>query len=367
MHLFFLVLIFVVVLGAFYYLEKLVVPLYYLGIVFGTSVLFFLAIYFWDIVKPLKVILAQIQTLLSGKPYKRIYTERIDEVGILAHFFNQVTKGLGEVSYDIKDRQRILGELDLAAQLQREILPLQNPNISGLQIIAKNKPATEIGGDSFDYFQIGDKFYIYIGDVTGHGVAGGLIMSMVNSMISIFAEIYSSPYDILVNVNKYIKRHIKKAMFMTLVMLCWDQKQQKMSYVGAGHEHILVYRASSGECETILSGGVALGMVPDNSKIISEKSLTLNIGDLIVLYTDGITEARSKDGEMFGLENLKKSVTEFAANYAAEGVNHHIAQEVSAFMQGAVQADDMTLITIKRETSNVLAASIQDASTKWSL
>lgn len=367
MHLSVLVLIFGAIFGGFYYLGKTIVPLYYVAIAFGVTILYILVLYFFDFVRPLKIVMAQMQTLLSGKPYKRIYTERIDEVGILAHFFNQVTKGLGEVSYDIKDRERMLGELDLAASLQREILPLENPNIPGLQIVAKNKPATEIGGDSFDYFQAGDKFYIYIGDVTGHGVAGGLIMSMVNSMISIFAEISPSPYDILVKVNKGIKRHVKKTMFMTLVMLCWDQKQQKMSYVGAGHEHILVYRAATGECEAILSGGVALGMVPDNSKVISEKPLILNSGDLIVLYTDGITEAKNRDDEMFGLENLKKSVIEFAPNYSAEGVNYHIAQEVSSFMGDAVQADDITLITIKKEAGNISDAAIKDKSTKWSI
>ena len=67
-----------------------------------------------------------------------------------------------------------------------------------------------------------------------------------------------------------IKKHVKKAMFMTLVLLCWDHKTKKLTYVGAGHEHILVYRAESGECEAIMSGGVAIGMVPDNSKIVSE-------------------------------------------------------------------------------------------------
>lgn len=316
----------------------------------GVFLLAFVVFYFLDVVRPLKSVLYQMQALLSGKPYKRIYTKRLDEVGILAYFFNQVTKSLGEVSYDIKDRKRMISELSIASQLQRDILPVgEGMNIKGMQLVAKTRPATELGGDSFNYLTIKGKTYIYVGDVTGHGVAAGLIMTMVNSFISVFADIYGSAYEILVNVNKYIKKHVKKAMFMTLVMLCWDQEKEKLTYVGAGHEHILIYRAATGQCDAILSGGVALGMVPDNSKVIQEKELAVNDGDVVVLYTDGVTEARNVAGELFGLERLKNLVIEYAAQYSADGVHYHIAKSVSEYMEGHGQDDDVTLIVMKRD------------------
>ncbi len=350
----------------FYYTSEGSLPFYYLLIGLAIFLIYFLLVYFVDVVRPLRVVLTQMQALVLGKPYKRIYTKRMDEVGVIAHFFNQVTKGLGEVSGEMKDRERMLSELDTASQLQRDILPLESPKIKGLQVVAKNKPATELGGDSFNFFESGSNFYIYIGDVTGHGVAGGLIMSMVDSLVNVFSELYGSAYDILLHVNRYIKQHVKKAMFMTLVMLSWDQEKKEMTYVGAGHEHILVYRAATGECESIVSGGVALGMVLDNSKMISEKSIPLANGDFIVLYTDGITEARNVNDELFGLENLKRLVTEFAPRYSAEGVNYHIAKEVSAFMKGASQLDDMTLITIKRDDNEKEEVEAKDRSTNWS-
>lgn len=321
----------------------------------------FLLLYWLGLYRPLKIILSQVQALLAGKSYQRIYTDRIDEIGILAHFFNEVTEGFGEVSHEILEKDRMFSEINAAAQLQRDILPLRNPDIKGLQIVAKTKPATELGGDSFNFFISGDKAYIYIGDVTGHGVAAGLIMTMVNSLITVFAEMYSSAYDIVVNVNRHIRRHVKRAMYMTLVMLCWDEKAEKMTYVGAGHEHILVYHADSGVCEAIISGGVALGMVPDNSKLVQEKEILLKPGDFVVLYSDGITEARNKEGELFGLDRLTAVVKDLAPKYSAEGVNYHIARVVTDFMD--VQGDDMSLIVIRRGAENVEA--VKDPSTNW--
>jgi len=328
-------------------------------------VITFIVIYWFDVVRPLRVIMGPIQALLSGKVYKRIFTTRLDEIGMIANFFNQVTSSINEVSSSIKDRARILEELSVASRLQRDILPLSTPSVNGLQIVAKNKPATELGGDCFDIFSISDRTFIYVGDVTGHGVAAGLIMTMVSSLVKVFADSESSAYGILVKVNKYIKRHVKQSMFMTMVMLSWDQKNQTMSYVGAGHEYIIVYRALTGECEAILSGGVALGMVPDNSKIISEKVVPLNDGDFIVLYSDGITEARNDKNELFGLENLKKLVKEYALQYSADGVNFHIANAVSDYMGNHPQEDDMTLIVIRRDSSFKVDAQNAEQATTW--
>ncbi|MFA6305294.1 MAG: PP2C family protein-serine/threonine phosphatase [Candidatus Gracilibacteria bacterium] len=333
----------------------------------GAFVVFILVgvIVYFNFSRPLKTVLFQVQALLTGKPYKKIYTDRIDEIGVLAYFFNQVTKGFKEVSSDLKDRERMVDELDVAAKLQRDILPLESPFVDGLQVVVKNKPATEVGGDNFDIYTAKDKTYIYLGDVTGHGVAAGLMMTMVNSLVTVFADLCNSAYEIMVYVNRYIKKHVKKAMFMTMVMLCFDNKTKKLTFVGAGHEHILIYRHATGVVEAILSGGIALGMVPDNSKVIKEREIILEDGDYVVLYSDGITEARSPTEELYGLERLKGAVKEYASQYSAEGVNYHIAKDVTAFMGNHKQDDDMTLIVMKRDSKNTAAEAVKDASTTW--
>ncbi len=360
--------LFTLLIGAivyYFYLSEIgQVPFEYLVIALGVFLLYFLIAYWVDVVRPLKKILVPIQALMAGQEYKRIYTNRIDEIGVLAHFFNRVTSTLGEASSSIKDRARMIDELQIAAQLQKDILPTKTPPVPQMEVVAKNKPASELGGDSFDVFTVKGKTFIYIGDVTGHGVAAGLIMTMVNSLISVFADMYVAPYEVMVNVNKYVKRHVKQSMFMTMVMLCWDPEADRLSYVGAGHEHILVYRGDSGECEALLSGGVALGMVPDNSAMIAEKEIQLNEGDFIVLYSDGITEARNEAGELYGLERLQTSVKEFASQYSADGVHYHLAKTVSDFMGNAKQLDDMTLIVLKKNAQSS-EKSYSEADTSW--
>lgn len=331
----------------------------------GVFLLCVLVICYFDIVRPMRIVLSEMQSLLTGGVFKKIFTDRVDEIGVLAYFFNKVTEGFGQVSFDVKDRQRMLSELNLAAQLQRDILPQKIPDIPGLQIVAKTKPATEIGGDIFNFVTVNNRTYIYIGDATGHGTIAGLIVTMVHSLITVFSDRCDNAYDILVNVNKYLKKWLRRSVYMTFVMLCWDHKTQKMTYVGAGHEHIIVYRPSDGSCNAVLSGGIALGMIPDNSKVIKEKLLEYEEDDYIVLYSDGITEAKGKSGELYGMERLKSAVVEYASQYSAEGVNYHIARDVSEFMKGVEQKDDMTLIVIKKDKNFKQAVDGENVSINW--
>ena len=174
---------------------------------------------------------------------------------------------------------------------------------------------------------------------------------------------YSSVYDIVVNTNKMLKPRIKAAMFMTMVMLKWDHLKKKMTYVGAGHEYLLIYRSATGQVESKPAGGVALGMVPDNSKLVKEQEVNLEDGDMIIVYTDGITEAKNDKGEMFGVERLIESIKKYAAQYGPEGVTHHTAIDFSQYVGDHEQEDDITLMVIKyTEQENKEQA---DKSTNW--
>ena len=152
---------------------------------------------------------------------------------------------------------------------------------------------------------------------------------------------------------------------MTMVMLCFDNKTKKLTFVGAGHEHILIYRHTTGVVEAVLSGGIALGMVPDNSKVIKEREIILEDGDFVILYSDGITEARSSTEELYGLERLKAAIKDYAPQYSAEGVNYHIAKDVTTFMGTRKQEDDMTLIVMKRDSKNTATEKTKDNSITW--
>lgn len=302
--------------------------------------------------RPLRKVTKQMKLILTGHNYKRISTNRIDEIGIIAQFFNEITENLEVISNKLKEGSRMSSELGVASEIQQKILPTESPKVPGLIVDSKTRPAVEIGGDSFDYINGKDSTYFYIGDVTGHGAPAALVMMMVNTLLHSYAEMYTSPYDIIVNTNRQLKPRIKSSMFMTAVLLKWDHVKQIMTFVGAGHEHILVYKAATGKLEVKESGGIALGMTVDNSKIVKEYAIPLDEDDVIVLYTDGITEAENNQKEMFGLERLKELVKKYAAEYGPEGVNHHIALDFSQFVGETEQADDITLMVIKRSSAN---------------
>jgi|WetSurMetagenome_2_1015567.scaffolds.fasta_scaffold99807_3 serine phosphatase RsbU (regulator of sigma subunit) len=331
----------------FYTGDLKAVPIEYIAYSAILYVIFWLFVYWYEVVRPFKVVLGEMKALLTGKKYRRIYTGRTDEVGVMAHFFNEVTKSFEKVTTDIRERKRMMSELEIASSIQRAILPPQNPNVPGLDIDAKTRPAVELGGDVFDFITVKDNTFIYVGDVTGHGVPAAIVMTMVNTLIRTLTEFYTTGYDVVVNVNRQLKNRIKSTMFMTMLMYRWNQTEEKMSYVGAGHEHVVVYRAGTGKCEVKKTGGIALGMVPDNSKLVNEYDLPLEKDDVVIMYTDGLTEGRNMAGEMYGLQRLINAVEIFAPQYDSDGIVHHVASDYSKFVENHIQDDDVTLIAIK--------------------
>ncbi len=321
----------------------------FLGSLAGLIVLI-LILFLFDVVVPLKRVAKQVKNLLTGKVYHRIDPTTIDEIGMFTHFFNEITQDLEKISYDVKERRRMSSELDIAAQIQKDVLPKEAPMSPGLDIVAKTRSAAEVGGDSFDFLQSpdGNQTFIYIGDVTGHGVPAGLVMVMVDTLIHAAISMgATTSQDVLMHTNSMLTPRISARLFMTLVMLRWDASLQKMHYTGGGHEHVLVYRAKSEKVEAIRSGGIALGMIPDNSKILQEKEIPLELGDAVILYTDGITEAKNQAGEMYELERLSASLQKHGYLPSAESIFDHVTKDFSQFVGEYVQVDDITMIVIK--------------------
>lgn len=332
----------------------------------GGALFVVMLIYYVDIVRPLSLIMTQIKAVLTGRRYKKIYTKRSDDIGIIGHFFNEVTTSLERVTDELEQSKKVTGELRTAGQLQKELIPDAPPTINGFDIAIKNRSAEELGGDNLDFIKVGTKTYFYIGDVTGHGVPAAIVMTMVNTLINAFAELYDTAYDIVVQTNRRLKRRIRATMFMSMLMLRWDDATKKMSYVGCGHEHVIIYRAATGKVDCEVSGGIALGMVEDNSKIVKEKPLDLNKGDVLVLYTDGITEAKNMSGELFGIERLKETIGLHAGQDEAVSIIQDIAKDFSRYVEDHVQEDDVTLIVIKKlDEGQQGKASIDQRQSRW--
>ncbi len=250
--------------------------------------------------------------------------------------------------------KEIKSEVELGREIQWKMLSKKILDVPSFDIIIKSKPAREIGGDSYDIINHEDNYYIYVGDATGHGVGAGFIMMMVNSLVSGFTKVYRKGHTILSKTNEILKPRVKANLLMTMLMLRWNEANGRLFMTWAGHEYLIIYKHKQNKCFQIKSGGVALGMVKDISNILQEREIKFEKNDIIVLYSDGITEAinnseKNGDEQMYGEERLINAVmkTPFLPNQkikTAQSVFNNITIELSQFMwYKHVQLDDITL------------------------
>jgi len=345
-----------------YELQFLTLEFVAYGIVFFVLLAYF--VFWFSVSRPLREIIHEMEALLTGREYKKFFSKRIDEIGVMAHFFNEITRKLHTFAGSVSEGQNMANELEVAARIQKNILPSRPSTVPGLVVSAMSRPAARVGGDSFDFIENDGKLYFYIGDATGHGVPAGLIMTMVNALVRAFVRVSSSLVTILADVNRVLKSRIEKTLFMSLVLLRFDSSSGSLSFAGAGHEHILFYRAATGQCDIIPAGGIALGMIPEIGTLVKEQVVDFAEGDMLFLYTDGITEARNSQGELYGLERLKVAISKFASQYPPQPTLTKIAADVGSFVAGVQQTDDMTLIAVQRTSASSDASQFQ-FSTDW--
>lgn len=250
----------------------------------------------------------------------------------------------------IAEKKRIEEELNIYRRIQMRLIPNRVPTVKGLMIHSSMIPAKEVGGDYYDFLlpksSEDDSLGIVIGDVSGKGVSAGLIMMRTRTILHALAASKLSPRDALVQLNGFLASTVEVGKFMTLLYLLWDPDNRKMSYAAAGHEHILVYKASEDKCQSIKSGGIAVGMVDDIGSLTKQKELSVETGDAIVLYTDGVTEAENTSGERYELPRLISAVEKHGMKPAKE-LHKIIMDDIYQFIGGAEQWDDITLLVMK--------------------
>ncbi len=233
----------------------------------------------------------------------------------------------GELEQRVKDRTHELsralkalwGEMELAKKIQTCLLP-EKPVIPGYEIAASMTPADDVGGDYYDVISVGGCNWIVIGDVSGHGVPAGLVMMMVQTAVHtvLIQNPDTPPNQLLSAVNKVIYQNIEKmgeSKHMTVIVMA--EKEGVFNFSGL-HEDILLRCAVTRKVETIETDGMWIGLEPDISDMLPVSEFRMSTGDCIVLYTDGLIEARGKDGEMFGSERLIKILEKYGSRTASE-------------------------------------------------
>lgn len=303
------------------------------------------------IIGPIKMLKEGAESIARGNLKTHIVVKTRDELKLLGDTMNKMAQDLDKSIRALVDKQRMEKELELAASIQKDLLPSKLPTLEGLEVVAHTIPAGEVGGDSYDFITIDQhKTVFYIGDVTGHGVPSGLVMAIANALIYTLSKIYHTTREIVVNTNRVLHPKTKNNLFMTLCLYMWDAEQKKLSFTGAGHEPFIYFRKSENKIYKIKSGGMLLGSLPDIDRLSQEQVMELQSGDLLVMYTDGVTEALNEAGDaMFEMQRLEESVMKYSKEEHLLTIFKGILTDLQKFMGKATQRDDVTLIVIRRK------------------
>jgi serine phosphatase RsbU (regulator of sigma subunit)/anti-sigma regulatory factor (Ser/Thr protein kinase) len=283
---------------------------------------------------------------LSDQPYST------DDRKLLSSLAGQVAPAMRvaqliqEQQAETKERERINQELKVAALIQQTLLPKQLPDIAGWTIDAFYRPARAVGGDFYDFIPLEDgRLGVVIGDVTDKGVPAALVMATCRSMLRSAAHNHSEPGAVLAEVNEALVVEIPPAMFVTCCYAIVDTDSGDVVFANAGH-NLPYVRTTTGVIE-LRATGMPLGLIPGMP--YEERSHTLDVGEVMVLTSDGITEAHNADGEMYGFDRLMARV---AASSAAGKTVSGLISELEAFTgPDAEQEDDITVVVVTRTSS----------------
>jgi sigma-B regulation protein RsbU (phosphoserine phosphatase) len=241
-------------------------------------------------------------------------------------------------------------ELQIAAEIQKSFLPDTLLQIEGFEIAGTSIPAKEVGGDFYDVmpFEVipfnRQRIGLMIADVSGKGVPAALFMALSRIVIRVSATWFSKSSEAIAFANPIISRDSKTGMFVTVFYCVLDNVAHTITYVNAGHNPPLLIRAGTDDAEELEATGIAIGAMDDAP--YEQKDVMLASGDLLILYTDGVTEAINDKEEMFEIPRLMKTVLESRSRTAQEIVDD-IIRRVNDFSQNQPQYDDITLMVVK--------------------
>ena len=255
---------------------------------------------------------------------------------------------------DMAKQERLQGELDIAKQVQASLLPRRMPDIKGLDIAAMCLPAEEVGGDYFDFIRLDeDRLAIIIGDVSGKGIQAAFYMTLTKGFIHSICEEEPSPAALLTRVNRLFCKNVSRGSFISLIYGVLDIKKQTFTFARAGHDPLL-YRTTANKAATFLKPpGLAIGLTPTSTfeDTIQDTIVNLSPDDVLVFYTDGVTEAMNPSKELFGSERLAKEVDNSSMPMARQ-ILDNVSNYIHMFMASAARHDDMTMIILRFASAN---------------
>lgn len=275
--------------------------------------------------------------LIKGKKYKLVTLQNIT----------------GEL-----ERERMAQELEVARNIQMKLIPQQFPEIPGYDVFGICEPAKEVGGDYFDFaYPDKNKLGIVIGDVSGKGVPASIYMTLSKGIFQSYAEGNSSPKKVLCWINYSMQKLMEKGTFVTMFYGILDFVNNEFIFCRAGHNPLLYYDSAANQIKKFKPSGVAVGFKSNENfnNYLTEERLKLNPGDYLLLYTDGLTEAKNPHGEFYGEERLI-SFLSTNINSNTSTIIKKLKEDVISFVQDTEQYDDITIIALKKQNRESINA-----------
>jgi len=321
-----------------------------LGLAMGIGGIYLLSSYF---VSPIVRITQRVRRFSAGDIETELPLEGVEEFFEISKALNEMMSRLRRDRDNIVERERLAKEIEVASQIQKTLLPGELPNIPGLQLHAFYRAAYHVGGDLYDIFAIDDNHYcLLVADVSGKGIPASLVMSMLRTVIRIVARKRRSAHEILVSVNDYIREDIPPGIFITIFLGIYNVAKGKMNFVSAGHNPLIFCDRRKKKAILLNPQGPPLGVLYEPNSFnekLCEQEVAINEGDLMFVYSDGITESMNRSGHKYGLDRLveyfNEQISHNSLKTSAE-ISEDVLADIDRHAGTAEQNDDITFIVV---------------------
>lgn len=287
----------------------------------------------------------------------RIGMKPRNQLGEMARSFDRMTESIASLLTNVAEKERLQSEIEIAASIQRNLLPKEGPQFRGVSFSAHFEPTASIGGDYYDVFNIDKtRLAVAIGDVSGHGLSTGLVMAMVKAAITTLVEEGADETSLFHRLNDLVYRSTERRAFMTLAFTIFDLERGRIRHTNAGHLYPYLL-GTGGPPRAIEVPSLPLGVRSDIQTHTAE--VDLSEGDAIVYLSDGIVEAQSEEGEPFGFDNIE-ALLAAATDRSPSAIRDTILQAVARHSGTRPADDDRTVMVLRFESLRTGVAPLVD-------
>jgi serine phosphatase RsbU (regulator of sigma subunit)/anti-sigma regulatory factor (Ser/Thr protein kinase) len=302
------------------------------------------------LLRPIRALRAGLERIGQGDLDSRLELSSMTELGLLAASINNMASKLKSAQASFVEKERLDHEMELARQIQQSLVPKKDTVTGDFMVAGSQRAAEEVGGDYYDVFPLqGGRIGLVVADVSGKGLGGCMVTSMLAVLIKTLSPAYSSPRALMIALQDSLMASLQPGTFVTMFYGILNSESGGLTYASAGHNPLFHYKAATGKVEWHETAGIPLGIAPGKpfGQSLTDDTLDIEPGDTLVQYTDGFSEAISASKEEFGLERLSELVGELAPA-GGKVVIAGLQDAVDEWEESQAPSDDKTLLVLWR-------------------